>query len=251
MKPDTENTSSEQLSAELARLRQRVDELETLEASHIRTEAALRASQERYQDLYQEAPLAYFSVNMADQRIQAANRQAVELSGYPQAELVGRLVFDLYADTPAGKPRARNLFRRFREGERIQGEELEMQRADGQRLWVSLSAVPILDESGQVVASRSAVLDITKRKEAEEALRESIRVNQALLTAVPDMMFRIGQDGFIRDFKPARTFDPLLSPDDFLGKRIEEVMPAEHAQQSHYHLQLALQTGRVHCLSMN
>ncbi|MEE8472240.1 MAG: ATP-binding protein, partial [Dehalococcoidia bacterium] len=131
--------------------------------------AALRDSEEQYRDLYEEAPAAYFSVG-TDGIIQMANRSALELLGYTMEELVGRAVFDMYADTPSGKKKAQGMFRRFRKGGVVREEEMQMRRADGGIAWVSVSVRPIFDARGQVVVSRSMAVDITKRKQAEEAL---------------------------------------------------------------------------------
>src|SRR5215813_8626705 len=76
------------------------------EIERLRAEAALRESEQRYRDLYDEAPVAYLSLD-TDARIRRANRQAAQLFGYPLDRLLGRVVFDLLADTPNGKPRAR------------------------------------------------------------------------------------------------------------------------------------------------
>jgi PAS domain S-box-containing protein len=134
-------------------------------------EKQLRDSEERYRNLYEEAPNAYFSVG-TDGRIEQANRSAVELLGYSLDEMIGKPVLNLYADTPNGKARARRVFQRFLAGEDIRREEMEMCRADGNRVWISLTVRPIRDKEGRVVVSRSAVEDITERKQVEQALRE-------------------------------------------------------------------------------
>jgi PAS domain S-box-containing protein len=128
---------------------------------------ALRQSEERYRTLYEDAPVAYFSVG-ADSYIERANRSATELLGYSLDELIGRSVFDLYADTPNGKAKAQELFRSFLVGEEVRDQELEMRRADGSNVWISLSVRPIRDKEGRVVLSRSAVVDISERKKLDE-----------------------------------------------------------------------------------
>ena len=132
-----------------------------------RAEEALQESEKRYRVLYEEAPNAYFSVG-TDGYIERANISATELLGYSLDELVGRPVFDLYADTPDGKAKAQEVFQRFLAGEEIRNEELEMSRADGGNLWISLSVRPIRDKEGRVIASRSVVTDITKRKKLDQ-----------------------------------------------------------------------------------
>jgi len=138
-----------------------------------KAEGALRDSEERFRDLYENAPNAYFSVG-ADGIISKCNRRGGELLGYAVEELVGQPVFELYADTPQGKEKASKVFHRFRAGETISDEELQMQKADGTLVWISLTVNAIRDDRGQVVESRSIVVDITERKWAEEALRRTL-----------------------------------------------------------------------------
>lgn len=127
----------------------------------------LKQSEEQYRDLYQEAPNAYLSCGV-DGLIKRANRSAEELLGYSGDELVGRPVAELYADTPNGRAKTQAIFQRFLAGEEIRDEEMEMLRADGSRVWVSLSMRPIRDKEGNVVASRSEIVDITKHKKLDQ-----------------------------------------------------------------------------------
>jgi len=136
-------------------------------------EEALEESEKHYRDLYEEAPNAYFSVG-ADGYIKRANRSATELLGYSLDELIGRPVLDLYADTPTGKAKAQGVFRRFLAGEEIHDEELEMCRADGSKVWISLSVRSVRKKNGQVVVSRSMVVDITERKKLDQLKDEFI-----------------------------------------------------------------------------
>ena len=127
----------------------------------------LRQSEKRYRDLYEEAPNAYLSVNIKG-KIERANRSAAELLGYRHGELLGRAALDLYADTPYGKAKAEGVFKRFMAGEEIRDEELEMRRTDGSSVWINLSVRPIRDKDGQVIASRSEVVDITEHKRLDQ-----------------------------------------------------------------------------------
>jgi PAS domain S-box-containing protein len=132
-----------------------------------KAEEALQKSEEQYRDLYEESPDAYFSVG-TDGYIKRANRRAMELLGYSRDELIGRPVLDLYADTPNGRTKAQEIFKRFLAAEEIHGEELEMRRADGSKVWIILSVRPIRDKEGKVVASRSVVADITEHKKLDQ-----------------------------------------------------------------------------------
>lgn len=130
-------------------------------------EEALQESEKQYRDLYEEAPDAYLSCGV-DGIIKRANLRATELLGYSREGLVGRPVSDLYADTPDGKATAEGVFRRYLAGEEVRDQELEVKRADGTTVWVSLSVRPMRDKEGRVVASRSIMVDITEQKKLDQ-----------------------------------------------------------------------------------
>jgi len=103
---------------------QRVKELENESLKHKWVEEALRESERRYRDLYENAPNAYFSVSARDGLILRCNSAAVRLLGYDKKTIKGMKVFDLYADTPHGSPMAQEVFNRFKAGESIRDVEL-------------------------------------------------------------------------------------------------------------------------------
>ncbi len=155
-----------------------------------RLEEELRESEERFRDLYEEAPIAYFAASM-DSRIQMVNRNAENLLGYGRDKLIGRSVLDLYADTPEGKVKAELLNQRILKGEEINGEELEMRRIDGSSVWISLTVQLIKDTQGRFIERRAMAVDITKRKRAEEKLRAS---EEERLRAVSEMAASVGHN---------------------------------------------------------
>jgi Nif-specific regulatory protein len=130
----------------------------------------LRESEEHYRDLYENAPNAYFSINAIDGSILRCNSKALQLLGYDKGAIIGMNVIDLYADSPHGLHKAKEIFKRFQAGQAIQDVELQMKRKDGKATWISLSVEPMKDRDGKTVESRSMVIDISKRKRAEEAL---------------------------------------------------------------------------------
>src|SRR5262249_9036081 len=115
-----------------------------------------------YRDLFTEAPIACFSVGV-DGRIRAANRQALELVGYKPLEVLGRPVLDLYADTPAGKPKAEEQFLQFCSGAEVRATQLEMRRAGGASMWINLSVRAIRDTNGRITSSCSVVEEIQRQ----------------------------------------------------------------------------------------
>jgi PAS domain S-box-containing protein len=162
-----------QLMHELKELRQRVADLQSSEADFKQVERALRDSEESFRDLYENAPTAYFSISAVDGSILRCNSAALQLLGYERKTLMRMKALDLYAGTPHGISKAKEIFKRFVIGESIRDVELQMKTKDGQPLWVSLSVEPLKDPDGNVTRSRSMVIDISDRKQAQEALRNA------------------------------------------------------------------------------
>ena len=136
---------------------------------------ALRESEERYRDLYENAPNAYFSISAVDGSILRCNSAALRLLGYDRETIIGMKAFDLYADTPHGLSKAKEVFESFKAGESIKDVELHMKHKDGWPIWISLSVEPVRDRDGKIVESRSMVIDISERKRAEVALERRNR----------------------------------------------------------------------------
>jgi len=136
---------------------------------------ALEQIERRYRDLYEKAPNAYFSISAIDGSIIMCNSAALRFLGYARKTMMRMNVFELYADTPYGLPKAKEIFKRFKTGESIENVELQMKRKDGKPVWISLSVEPIRDYDGNITESMSMVIDISARKHAEEALEKRNR----------------------------------------------------------------------------
>ena len=133
-----------------------------------RAEAALKETEERYEELYENAPNAYLSASAEDGSLLQFNQALCDLLGYERNTLAGMRVFELYADSVDGLARAKRIFAGFKQGKGVRDVELQMRHRDGRPVWVSVSIEPVLDETGKVIESRSMIIDISSRKRAEE-----------------------------------------------------------------------------------
>jgi PAS domain S-box-containing protein len=102
---------------------------------------------------------------------------------------------------------------------------------DGHTIWVYLNCSVVEDDNGKPIHFVTYIRDITDRKFAEQALLESNERNQAILRALPDMMFLQTRDGTYLDYY-ARDHNTLLVPaDEFLGKNVREILPPDLAEE--------------------
>jgi two-component system, cell cycle sensor histidine kinase and response regulator CckA len=104
------------------------------------------------------------------------------------AELVGKSDYDLVwrelADAYVADDRAV-----MTRGQAKLGYDERQVRPDGTLSWVHVSKVPILDENGSVVGLLGTYEDITERRQAEEALRESETFLASIIENIPTMVF--------------------------------------------------------------
>ncbi|TWU06833.1 Sensor protein FixL [Symmachiella macrocystis] len=101
------------------------------------------------------------------------------------------------------------------------------------------------DDSGNAIMLSGTTQDVTARVQAEEELRNSESMLRALLEAIPDMIFRVHRDGTLLDFIPAADSPPYLPREEFLGKKIEDVLPPYVAQLSVEAQRKAAETGKA------
>ena len=159
-------------------------------------EDKLRASEDRYRDLYESAPCAYFTSQM-DGRIMSVNTTAVQFLGYTKTNLVGRSILDIFAPTPNGRGKALELLQHTKDVNEVNGEQLEMQRANGTYLWISLTVRLIRDVKQNPIGWRAIVVDITQKKQAEEKVRESQKSLQQILDTMSAHVAILDEEGTI------------------------------------------------------
>ncbi|MCB2225790.1 MAG: PAS domain S-box protein [Desulfarculaceae bacterium] len=162
-----------------------------------RTERALRASEERFRGVFDNASLGIMVLDRKG-RVQQANPAWLELMGYGRSQLEGLTLDDL---SPAQqREEHRKWFRRLVDGEveRLQGERRAI-RADGELIWLAVSVSAVRGPSGELDKAVGVVADISQRKQAVEALENSEEKFNKAFQATPDsaMISRLSDGVFL------------------------------------------------------
>ncbi|MDT7044015.1 PAS domain S-box protein [Candidatus Nitronereus thalassa] len=139
---------------------------------------------DRFQNLFDSAPVAYLTSTM-EGKILSANACAAMLTGLEPDELPGRSELDLYAPTLRGKRKAERLHHWIQHGLEVEKEELELERPDGTRRWVSLTVGLIRDSLGNPIERRSILEDISNQKQAQQLLDEQKSILEMIAKGQP------------------------------------------------------------------
>ncbi len=83
------------------------------------------------------------------------------------------------------------------------------------------------DSTGKAVGTIGTVIDVTDAVHREAALRKNEARNRALLQALPDLMLRTDADGIILDYHASRPEELKVFPEGYLGKRVDDLLPAD------------------------
>ena len=138
-------------------------------------------------------------------RILMCNRQTALMHGYERPEdLIGKSAFDLFP--PDEHERAGSNLQKTLTGKAVNNIEYRFVKKDGSQFDGELSATAITDAEGKPVSFVAVTRDITARKQAEVALRESEeRFSKAFKTSPYAYMIGTMEDGRIIEVNDAFT----------------------------------------------
>ncbi len=85
----------------------------------------------------------------------------------------------------------------------------------------------------------------TERMKAYRALEESLLEKKALIESIPDLVFLFSREGVFVDFHTPDIDSLYRKPEEFLNRKVDEVLPCYLAELTHKHLEQLFGTGKV------
>jgi two-component system cell cycle sensor histidine kinase/response regulator CckA len=175
-----------------------VEALRTRE-EHARAEEALRASEQHYRNLFENANDIIFGCDLVG-NFTSINRAAEQITGYTREEAFGMNLLQVVA--PEYREPAVYWLGRAVKGETPPFGQWEIVAKDGRRLLLEVS-IQLDYQEGKPAAVQGIARDITERKRAEEALAESEERFRSLVENATMGIYRTTPDGRIVMANPA------------------------------------------------
>ncbi|HUU28928.1 MAG TPA: PAS domain S-box protein [archaeon] len=186
---------------------------------------ALVESEKRYRQHIQNLPIGIYRNTPGPKgKFIMANQALARIHGFETVEELLQIpVADLYWE-----PKRRKVFieKLIALGE-VFREELQLKKRDGTPIWGAVTAKVIHDESGKIMYFDGMLEDITRQKQAEEALQISEERFRNIAGETDDWIWEIGKDLVIK-YSNSRVKDILgYKPEEVVGRSLLDFLSEE------------------------
>jgi PAS domain S-box-containing protein len=198
---------------------------------HLRAEEALRESEEKHRLLIENSQDIIYTLT-TEGRFTFVSPAWTTLLGYSDTQVIGKPFQPLIH--PEDVPGCMGFLQKLiGTGQRQEGVEYRIRHMDGTWHWHTSSAVPLMDETGSIIGIEGTARDITERKNAEDALRESEARMRAITDSAQDAILMMDPKGKISYWNPAaeRMFGYMSS--EAIGQDLHAFIVPPHYEKAY------------------
>jgi PAS domain S-box-containing protein len=205
-----------------AALAQAFGDMAAMALRRVHMEEALRESEERFRSFFENAQIGVALVDQST-KFQAANPFMCSWLGYTEQELQGLTVDEV--THPEDWKRERALIQEMREGKRdfVRVEKRYVTK-EGEIVWGDLATNIIHDAQGSYLFGLGTVVDVSERKRAEQALRESEVRFRSFVEQSSDGFVLTDTEGRVLEWNRAQEEITQISRSEALGTPIWELL---------------------------
>ncbi len=192
-----------------------------------KVENEIKHSEEKFQLLFNKAPLGYQSLDFEGRFIDV-NQKWLDLFGYEQEEVIGKWFGDFLC--PEYIDEFRQCFLKFKSQGTIHSE-FEMLSKDGQRLFIAFEGKIGYGVDGAFKQTHCILQDITNQKMAEKALQESEERYKFLFEYSGVGIGYYTTDGVVISYNKKAIENMGGKPEDYIGRSIREIFSTHQAEK--------------------
>jgi PAS domain S-box-containing protein len=203
-------------------------------------EEALRQSEERYRDLFENANDLIYTHDLSG-NFTSLNKAGEKITGYTRDEALGMNIAQVVV--PEQLEKARQMIARKQSEDVATIYEIDITSKDGRRVALELST-RLMHQDNRPVGVQGIGRDVTERRRVEEDLQASESELRALFAAMPDVILVLDREGRYRKVAPTNPGLLYKPSAELVGKTLHEVLPLSLADPFLSHIQRALETGQ-------
>jgi len=193
-----------------------------------RAEEALRQSEEKFKQLFDDAPVGYFEYDTQG-RITRVNQTELQMLGYAPEEMIGQPVWKFMVEEEIARQQI--LAKLAGTMPPARGLERNYKKKDGTVLPVSIEDRILRDPHGKITCIGCTLQDITDRKKAEEALRRSEEKHRTILENIEEGYFEVDIAGNFTFFNDSLCRLLGYSRDEMMGMNNRQYTDNENAKK--------------------
>jgi len=237
------------------RIQERTADLEREVDQRKRSEAALQKSEEEYRLLAENSSDVIFVLDISQQSFKYISPAIYRLRGLTVEEALNENMND--ALTPESLELVtgninRDVARLIKNPDNplYSTTEVRQPHKNGSLVWVEISTRYRVNDSGEVELI-GVSRNIDERKQAEEALKNSKNRANALLSAIPDLMFRLNDEGVYLDYRADEKDLYVSEPKSIIGRRSRDIAPPAISNLVDKNISETLESGEMQTFEYN
>ncbi len=187
-----------------------------------KVERDLKESEEKYRTLMENMNDIVMMVDNND-KVLYVNKRFSEILGYSESEIIGQIGYEILTSpkdqkviVDANNQRIKNIISQY---------EITLKAKNGNKLDFLVSGAPVRNSEGKIIGSIGNMIDITERKQAERALKESEVKFKELYEKSGDAILIIENGKFVECNKAAIEILEYNSKEDVLNIRPSQISP--------------------------
>jgi PAS domain S-box-containing protein len=201
-------------------------------------EQRLQYRQTQFASIIEHSPSLIYTKDLAG-RHTFVNPAFLALFGCQLADIIGKTNAEFFDPDTAAQLQANDEWWPTQD----EGHQFEetLQVGNVERVFLSTKFV-LRDAQGEVCGICGISTDITRRKVYEQDLKKSRDRLQAMVSALPDLVFRVNREGQYLDFHASGFTTGMVDPDAVVGRTMTEVLPDDRAIAHLHRIERALTT---------